>query len=164
MRIWEKILCSWACAAYCQNCEPNSHASRVRARFSVLPLCSPTHGFSNKCLFCNARRWLSTLSPIYKLRKTLDFPTSIAISSKGNILKYCSFVICPYRRKSPAMYNKHSVGNFGPFVSIADRAEALPEHAKRVSWPEPCLIGGGTKGPENCRECVYTWRGSFGPF
>ena len=59
------------------------------------------------------------------------------------------------------MYNKHSVGNFGPFVSIADRAEALPEHAKRVSWPEPCLIGGGTKGPENCRECVYTWRGSF---
>ncbi len=54
------------------------------------------------------------------------------------------------------MYNKHSVGNFGPFVSIADRAEALPEHAKRVSWPEPCLIGGGTKGPENCRECVYT--------
>ena len=61
------------------------------------------------------------------------------------------------------MYNKHSVGNFGPFVSIADRAEALPEHAKRVSWPEPCLIGGGTKGPENCRECVYTWRGSFGP-
>ena len=62
------------------------------------------------------------------------------------------------------MYNKHSVGNFGPFVSIADRAEALPEHAKRVSWPEPCLIGGGTKGPENCRECVYTWRGSFGPF
>ena len=59
------------------------------------------------------------------------------------------------------MYNKHSVGNFGPFVSIADRAEALPEHAKRVSWPEPCLIGGGTKGPENCRECVYTWRVSF---
>ena len=59
------------------------------------------------------------------------------------------------------MYNKHSVGNFGPFVSIADRAEALPEHAKRVSWPEPCLIGGGTKGPENCREYVYTWRGSF---
>ena len=40
------------------------------------------------------------------------------------------------------MYNKHSVGNFGPFVSIADRAEALPEHAKRVSWPEPCLILG----------------------
>ena len=26
MRIWEKILCSWACVAYCQNCEPNSHA------------------------------------------------------------------------------------------------------------------------------------------
>ena len=74
------------------------------------------------------------------------------------------FLHVPYRRKSPAMYNKHSVGNFGPFVSIADRAEALPEHAKRVSWPEPCLIGGGTKGPENCRECVYTWRGSFGPF
>ena len=59
------------------------------------------------------------------------------------------------------MYNKHLVGNFGPFVSIADRAEALPEHAKRVSWPEPCLIGGGTKGPENCRECVYTWQGGL---
>ena len=69
-----------------------------------------------------------------------------------------------YSRKGSSMYNKHSLGNFGPFVSIADRAEALPEHAKRVSWPEPCLIGGGTKGPENCRECVYTWRGSFGPF
>ena len=26
MRIWEKILCLWACVAYCQNCEPNSHA------------------------------------------------------------------------------------------------------------------------------------------
>ena len=83
---------------------------------------------------------------------------------KGIYLSTVFFVICPYRRKSPAMYNKHSVGNFGPFVSIADRAEALPEHAKRVSWPEPCLIGGGTKGPKNCRECVYTWRGSFGPF
>ena len=32
------------------------------------------------------------------------------------------------------MYNKHSLGNFGPFVSIADRVEALFEHAKRVSW------------------------------
>ena len=59
------------------------------------------------------------------------------------------------------MYNKHSVGNFGPFVSIADRAEALPEHAKRVSWPEPCLIGGGTKGPENCRECLLYMAGLF---
>ena len=43
--------------------------------FSVLTLCSPTHGFSNKCLFCNARRWLSTLSPIYKL-KTVDISYS----------------------------------------------------------------------------------------
>ena len=33
------------------------------------------------------------------------------------------------------MYNKHSLGNFGPFVSIADRVEALFEHAKRVSLP-----------------------------
>ena len=83
---------------------------------------------------------------------------------EGIYLSTAFFAICQYSRKSPAMYNKHSVGNFGPFVSIADRAEALPEHAKRVSWPEPCLIGGGTKGPENCRECVYTWRGSFEPF
>ena len=30
MRIWEKILCSWACVAYCQNCEPNSHALRAQ--------------------------------------------------------------------------------------------------------------------------------------
>ena len=43
------------------------------------------------------------------------------------------------------MYNKHSLGNWGPFVSIADRVEALFEHAKRVSLPEPCLTGGGTK-------------------
>ena len=27
---WMKILCSWACAAYCQNCEPNSHALRAQ--------------------------------------------------------------------------------------------------------------------------------------
>ena len=46
------------------------------------------------------------------------------------------------------MYNKHSVGNLGPFVSIADRVEALFEHAKRVSLPEPCLTSGGTKGPK----------------
>ena len=30
MHIWEKILCSWACVAYCQNCEPNSHALRAQ--------------------------------------------------------------------------------------------------------------------------------------
>ena len=59
------------------------------------------------------------------------------------------------------MYNKHSVGNFGPFVSIADRAEALPEHAKRVSWPEPCLIGGGTKGPKLPTECLLYMAGLF---
>ena len=50
-----------------------------------------------------------------------------------------------YSRKGSSMYNKHSLGNFGPFVSIADRVEALFEHAKRVSLPEPCLTGGGTK-------------------
>ena len=43
------------------------------------------------------------------------------------------------------MYNKHSLGNWGPFVSIADRVEALFEHAKRVSLPETYLIGGGAK-------------------
>ena len=32
------------------------------------------------------------------------------------------------------MYNKHSVGNFGPFVSIAAERRTVPEHAKRVSW------------------------------
>ena len=53
-----------------------------------------------------------------------------------------------YSRKGSSMYNKHSLGNFGPFVSIADRVEALFEHAKRVSLPEPCLTGGGTKGPK----------------
>ena len=68
-----------------------------------------------------------------------------------------------YSRKGSSMYNKHSLGNFGPFVSIADRVEALFEHAKRVSLPEPCLTGGGTKGPK-LRECVYTWRSPFGPY
>ena len=53
-----------------------------------------------------------------------------------------------YSRKGSSMYNKHSLGNFGPFVSIANRVEALFEHAKRVSLPEPCLTGGGTKGPK----------------
>ena len=52
------------------------------------------------------------------------------------------------------MYNKHSIGNWGPFVSIADRVEALFEHAKRVSLPEPCLTGGGTKGPKLPNECL----------
>jgi len=32
--------------------------------FSVLTLCAPTHGFSNKCLFCNVHRRLSTLLTI----------------------------------------------------------------------------------------------------
>ena len=53
-----------------------------------------------------------------------------------------------YSRKGSSMYNKHSLGNWGPFVSIADRVEALFEHAKRVSLPDPCLTGGGTKGPK----------------
>ena len=32
--------------------------------FSVLTLCAPTHGFSNKCLFCHVYRRLSTLLAI----------------------------------------------------------------------------------------------------
>ena len=108
MRIWEKILCSWACAAYCQNCEPNSHASRVRARFSVLTLCSPTHGFSNKCLFCNARRWLSTLSPIYKL-KTVDISYSSALHFLASLQRTKSFGRLPYEDLAPKVLMKTSI-------------------------------------------------------
>ena len=42
-------------------------------------------------------------------------------------------------------------------MSIADRAGGLPEHAKRVSWPEPCLIGGGTKGPKIAVNAFIRW-------
>ena len=65
-----------------------------------------------------------------------------------------------YSRKGSSMYNKHSLGNWGPFVSIADRVEALFEHAKRVSLPEPCLTGGGTKDPKLpwMLSLIHIWR------
>ena len=62
-RIWVKILLLVGCAAYCWNCDPNSHALRAQTRVSVPTLCSPTHGFSNKCLSCTG--WLAF--PVYWL-------------------------------------------------------------------------------------------------
>ena len=159
MRIWEKILCSWACAAYCQNCEPNSHA--LRAQTVVLrsdAMCAHSRIFKQMLILSCAPAAFYVIGN----KKCRSKPINSFHAGGGLYLSTAFFMWhIQYSRKGSSMYNKHSVGNFGPFVSIADRAEALPEHAKRVSWPEPCLIGGGTKGPENCRECVYTWRGSF---
>ena len=50
-----------------------------------------------------------------------------------------------YSRKGSSMYNKHSVGNFVHFVSIAGRLEALFERTQWASLPKTCLIGGGAK-------------------
>ena len=50
-----------------------------------------------------------------------------------------------YSRKGSSMYNKHSVGNFVHFVSIAGRLEALFERTQWASLPETWLIGGGAK-------------------
>ena len=50
-----------------------------------------------------------------------------------------------YSRKGSSMYNKHSVGNFVHFVSIAGRLEALFERTQWASLPETYLIGGGAK-------------------
>ena len=162
MRIWEKILCSWTCAAYCQNCEPNSHA--LRAQTVVLrsdAMRAHSRIFKQMLILSYAPAAFYVIGN----KKCRSKPINSFHAGGGLYLSTAFFMWhIHYSRKGSSMYNKHSVGNFGPFVSIADRAEALPEHAKRVSWPEPCLIGGGTKGPENCRECVYTWRGSFGPF
>ena len=64
MRIWEKILCSWACAAYCQNCEPNSHAVRAQTVVLRSDAMRAHSRIFNKCLFCNAHRRFSTLLTI----------------------------------------------------------------------------------------------------
>ena len=50
-----------------------------------------------------------------------------------------------YSRNGSSMYNKHSVGNFVHFVSIAGRLEALFERTQWASLPETYLIGGGAK-------------------
>ena len=50
-----------------------------------------------------------------------------------------------YSRKGSSMYNKHSLGNFVHFVSIAGRLEALFERTQWASLPETYLIGGGAK-------------------
>ena len=135
MRIWEKILCSWACAAYCQNCEPNSHASRVRARFSVLTLCSPTHGFSNKCLFCNARRWLSTLSPIYKL-KTVDISYSSVLHLLTRLQWTRRFGRLPYEDLAPKTFMKTSFQRiFDPKSSQGNRNRYYPKLRKTLDFP-----------------------------
>ena len=146
MRIWEKILCSWACAAYCQNCEPNSHA--LRAQTVVLrsdAMRAHSRIFKQMLILPYAPAAFYVIGN----KKCRSKPIN-SFHAGGRLYLSTAFFMwhIQYSRKGSSMYNKHSLGNFGPFVSIADRVEALFEHAKRVSLPEPCLTGGGTKGPK----------------
>ena len=143
MRIWEKILCSWACAAYCQNCEPNSHA--LRAQTVVLrsdAMRAHSRIFKQMLILSYAPAAFYVIGN----KKCRSKPINSFHAGGGLYLSTAFFMWhIQYSRKGSSMYNKHSLGNWGPFVSIADRVEALFEHAKRVSLPEPCLTGGGTK-------------------
>ena len=143
MRIWEKILCSWTCAAYCQNCEPNSHALRAQ----TVVLCSDAMRAHSR-IFKQMLILSCVPAAFYVIgnKKCRSKPINSFHAGGGLYLSTAFFMWhIQYSRKGSSMYNKHSLGNWGPFVSIADRVEALFEHAKRVSLPEPCLTGGGTK-------------------
>ena len=143
---WMKILCSWACAAYCQNCEPNSHALRAQ---TVVLRCNAMRAHSR--IFKQMLILSCAPAAFYVIgnKKCRSKPINSFHAGGGLYLSTAFFMWhIQYSRKGSSMYNKHSLGNFGPFVSIADRVKALFEHAKRVSLPEPCLTGGGTKGPK----------------
>ena len=146
MRIWEKILCSWACVAYCQNCEPNSHALRAQ---TVVLRSDTMHAHSRIFKQMLILSCVSAAFYVIGNKKCRSKPINSFHAGGGSYLSTAFFIWhIQYSRKGSSMYNKHSLGNWGPFVSIADRVEALFEHAKRVSLPEPCLTGGGTKGPK----------------
>ena len=174
MHIWEKILCSWACAAYCQNCEPNSHAlraqtvvlrsdamrahSRIFKQMLILS-CAPAAFYvigNKKCrskpissFHAGGGLYLSTAFFMWHIqysRKGSSMYNKQFSYRRGIILKYGIFMWhIQYSRKGSSMYNKHSVGNFVHFVSIAGRLEALFERTQWASLPETYLIGGGAK-------------------
>ena len=82
MRIWMKILCSWACAAYCQNYEPNSHALRAQTMVLRSDAMRAHSRIFNKCLFCHVHRRLSTLLAL-KNKKTCKYDNT-SWSDKAN--------------------------------------------------------------------------------
>ena len=143
MRIWEKILCLWACVAYCQNCEPNSHA--LRAQTVVLrsdAMCAHSRIFKQMLI-------LSCVPAAFYVignKKCRSKPINSFHAGGGLYLSTAFFMWhIQYSRKGSSMYNKHSLGNFVHFVSIAGRLEALFERTQWASLPETCLIGGGAK-------------------
>ena len=131
MRIWEKILCLWACVAYCQNCEPNSHA--LRAQTVVLrsdAMRAHSRIFKQMLILSCAPAAFYVISN----KKCRSKPINSFHAGGGLYLSTAFFMWhIQYSRKGSSMYNKHSVGNFVHFVSIAGRLEALFEHAKRAS-------------------------------
>ena len=143
MRIWMKILCSWACAAYCQNCEPNSHALRAQ---TVVLRSDAMHAHSR--IFKQMLILSCVPAAFYVIgnKKCRSKPIS-SFHVDGGLYLSTAFFMWPiqYSRKGSPMYNKHSVGNFVHFVSIAGRLEALFERTQWASLPETCLIGGGAK-------------------
>ena len=113
-----------------------THTLRVfRQRFSILTLCSPTHGFSNKCLFCNARRWLSTLSPIYKL-KTVDISYSSVLHLLTRLQWTRRFGRLPYEDLAPKTFMKTSFQRiFDPKSSQGNRNGYYPKLRKTLDFP-----------------------------
>ena len=146
MCIWEKILCSWTCAAYCQNGEPNSHA--LHAQTVVL---------RSDAMRAHSRIFKQMLilscvpAAFYVIgnKKCRSKPIN-SFHAGGRLYLSTAFFMwhIQYSRKGSPMYNKHSVGNFVHFVSIAGRLEELFERTQWAGLPEPCLTGGGTKGPK----------------
>ena len=132
MHIWEKILCSWACVAYSQNCEPNSHALRAQTVFLRSDAMRAHSRIFKQMLILSCA---PTTFYVIGNKKCRSKPIN-SFYARGRLYLSTAFFMwhIQYSRKGSSMYNKHSLGNFGPFVSIADRVEALFEHAKRVSW------------------------------
>ena len=117
VRVWFAVLTIGGASPQTKDFLPNAHLSCVPAAFYVI---------GNK--------------------KCRSKPISSFHVGGGLYLSTAFFMWhIQYSRKGSPMYNKHSVGNFVHFVSIAGRLEALFERTQWASLPETYLIGGGAK-------------------
>ena len=118
---------------------------RVRVWFAVLTI----GGASPRAKDFHSNAHLSCVPAAFYVignKKCRSKPISSFHAGGGLYLSTAFFMWhIHYSRKGSSMYNKHSVGNFVHFVSIAGRLEALFERTQWASLPETCLIGGGAK-------------------
>ena len=84
---------------------------------------------------CNARRWLSTLSPIYKL-KTVDISYSSALHLLASLQRTKSFGRLPYEDLAPKIFMKTSFQRiFDPKSSQGNRTGYYPKLRKTLDFP-----------------------------